>query len=154
VREIGDYLVKSLPAHDDEGDPIFQVRQFPYPGWSSVEYERGLPSIIARWDGIAFDSPQEHSRVMVPNGLRFELRILHPSLDAPEEFAADPYTFAQNAVLEGTGHFITALIEDRTLGGRIVDCGVESSIVGDTFDPTTEQPFYAHQLTLVTSLTI
>lgn len=153
AEEIGNYLVQQLPPVPDNEEDVFEIRAFPYPGWGSVDYARGKPSIICRWDGIAFDSPTESTKIKVPNGLRFELRIMHPSLDAPSG-ENDPYEFAQRMVMEGTHHWFNAIVNNRHLDDRIVDCGVESSIVGDTIDPTTEQPFYAHQLTLVTSLYI
>lgn len=132
-------------------EEAFEHREFPYPGWSSVQYNPGKPSIISRFESIAEDAATENEDIVVPSGLRFEVRILHTSDYGPSG-VSDPYAYAQERILEGTDTFFTALAEDRTLGDLVIDCGVEASLIGDLVDPTTNENFYGHEMTMVTKL--
>lgn len=140
VNLIGNSLINLVT------DASFEHRRFPYPGFGQITYQPEKPSIICRWDGIAEDRATENALIRIPSVLRFEVRITN--ISAYTTSGGDAYADAQNNVLNGTSEFFTAIAADRTLGGQVLDVGLESSIVADLLDPVTEEEFYGHQMVL------
>ena len=131
------------------GEPTaFQHRKFPYPGFGDVFFEPAKPSIICRFDGIAEDRDATSELIRVASVFRLELRIIAVASYAPLGIN-DAYANAQNMVLDGTDVFFTALAADRTLGGLVLDVGIESSLVGSLVDPTSDEEFYGHEMVLI-----
>lgn len=142
IRTIGKGLVEYVGKKD------FDARLFPYPGWGQHTYGVVKPTILARWDGIAEDRPTERVGIEIPSGLRYEVRIIHPSRDGPKE-VQDTYANAQEQVTFGSARFMQGMSRNRHMDDLVLDVGVEASIIGDLIDPTTEETFYGHEMVII-----
>jgi hypothetical protein len=141
VSAIGKGLVNLANKRD------FADRLFPYPGWGMHQYSFEKPTIVSRWDGIAEDKATERQGIIVPSAMRFEVRILHPSDNGPRG-VQDYYLHAQNQIAFGTSKFFSAMAKNRDMTELVLDVGVESSVIGDLIDPTTNERFYGHEMVM------
>lgn len=143
INEIGQAIINLTDRRD------YQLRKFPFP--SIEQYSPDKPSFLVRWDGIAEDAGTEMEDITTPSAMRFSVRIINLySYGAPG--VQDAYAQAQINVQKASAKFHDTMAKNRHLSDLVLDIGVESSIVGDLIDPTTEEVFYGHEQLLVVKL--
>jgi hypothetical protein len=143
INSIGKALIDLTAARD------YQHRKFPFP--STEIFSPDKPSFLVRWDGIGADEPTESDTIISPSLMRFAVRIINLYSYGPGG-VTDAYVFAQNNIQKASANFHDALAKNRHLNDLVLDTGVESSIVGDLVDPTTEEVFYGHEQLLLVKL--
>jgi hypothetical protein len=143
INAIGTAFIELTDRRD------YQHRKFPFP--SVEQFSPDKPSFLVRWEGIAADEPTENEMILTPSMMRFAVRIINIySYGAPG--VQDPYAQAQNNITSASAKFHDTLSQNRHLNELVLDTGVESSVVGDLVDPTTEEVFYGHEALLVVKL--
>jgi hypothetical protein len=102
-----------------------------------------------RWDGIAEDSPAPEG-IEVPSSFRYEIRLITPIYGTDSH--PDGYVLAQENIVRASATYFTALAQNRTLTGLVLDTGIEASFVGDLVDTQTQDEYYGHQINMRTQL--